>query len=268
VSSSICADLHIHTDASDGQMCLREVVGTAAQIGLRAIAITDHDRLHPQLDARISHSGGVEVIRGVEIRVTLDDVRVDLLGYGVTRTPQLDAMLRRIQRSRIERAAAMIRSLEDALDVTLGLSPSPGIGRPTIAAAVVAAVDGYTIDRVFTELIGADCPHYVRRWVPDAAVAIDTLRAADALISLAHPYRYPDFDAATAAIDRLDAIEAFYPYGTDRQDLVDLGRLEQMAAAADLLLTGGSDAHGRTLGAAGVDVQTYDRFRSALMHAG
>jgi predicted metal-dependent phosphoesterase TrpH len=268
VSSTIVADLHIHTDASDGQMCLREVIGTAAQRGLRAIAITDHDRLHPQLDARISHSAGVEVIHGVEIRVDLDGVRVDLLGYGVTQRPQLDAMLMRIQRSRIERAAAMIRSLEDALDVSLGLSPSPGIGRPTIAAAVVAAVDGYTIDRVFTELIGADCPHYVRRWVPDAVDAIDALRAADALISLAHPYRYEDFDAATAGVDRLDAIEAFYPYGTERQDLVDPVRLEEMATAADLLLTGGSDAHGRTVGAAGVDAQTYGRFRSALIHAG
>ena len=249
-------------------MALEEVVETAARIGLRAIAITDHDRLHPQLDARISHRDGVELIRGVEIRVNLGEVRVDLLGYGVSKTRRLNALLEKIQRSRIDRATAMIHSLEDALDVTLGVSPSLGIGRPAIAAAVVAAVDGYTTDRVFSELIGADCPHYVRRWVPDVDEAIDALRAADALISLAHPYRYPSFDRATVGVDRLDAIEAFYPYRAERQDLVDLARIRRMAEAAGLLLTGGSDAHGQTLAAAGVDAQTFDRFHSALAAEG
>ena len=36
-------DLHVHTTASDGTYTPREVVALAREIGLAAIAVTDHD---------------------------------------------------------------------------------------------------------------------------------------------------------------------------------------------------------------------------------
>ena len=36
-------DLHVHTNASDGSLSPHEVVEEAAKIGLKAIAVTDHD---------------------------------------------------------------------------------------------------------------------------------------------------------------------------------------------------------------------------------
>ena len=36
-------DLHVHTTASDGTCTPAEVVALAQKIGLKAIAITDHD---------------------------------------------------------------------------------------------------------------------------------------------------------------------------------------------------------------------------------
>ena len=38
-------DLHSHTDASDGTFTAAELVGEAKRIGLKTLAITDHDTL-------------------------------------------------------------------------------------------------------------------------------------------------------------------------------------------------------------------------------
>jgi predicted metal-dependent phosphoesterase TrpH len=268
MEEELCADLHIHTRASDGVMDLADVVKVAAHTGLSAVAVTDHDRLHPELDARICHVDGIEVIHGIEIRVRFAKTRVDLLGYGVRPTPELDDLLRSIQQSRIDRAGHMIASLERALDVSIDLIPSVGIGRPEIAAAVVDTTEYDSTERVFDELIGEDCRHYVPRWVPDARTAIDALRGAGALIGLAHPYRYAQMDTATAIVDDIDAIEAYYPYVRQPGEQTDPARIEQIAARAGVVVTGGSDAHDRELGKAGLDVDRFRSFREALTEAG
>ena len=38
-------DLHVHTTASDGTMSPKEVVSLATMLGLKAIALTDHDTM-------------------------------------------------------------------------------------------------------------------------------------------------------------------------------------------------------------------------------
>jgi predicted metal-dependent phosphoesterase TrpH len=266
--AEIAADLHIHTRASDGVMTLTDVVETAAEADLQAVAVTDHDRLHPELDGRISSIDAIEVIHGIEVRVEVAGARVDLLGYGVRPTAELEELLGTVQQSRIDRATRMIDSLESALGLSVDLTPSVGIGRPEIAAAVVDATEQYSSERVFEELIGEGCPHYVRRWVPDATTAIDALHAAGALVGLAHPYRYAELDTATAIVDELDAIEAYYPYRRRSGGGTDPARIEQIAATAGILVTGGSDAHDRVLGRAGLDAGRYHSFRDALKEAG
>ena len=51
MAESPVADLHAHTTNSDGEMTLSAVSNAAREAGVDAVAITDHDRLHPDLDA-------------------------------------------------------------------------------------------------------------------------------------------------------------------------------------------------------------------------
>lgn len=64
------ADLHIHTNFSDGRATPEEVVNIALAIGLQAIAITDHD-VYEASDAAFNytqqHNFPLEVVRGVEL---------------------------------------------------------------------------------------------------------------------------------------------------------------------------------------------------------
>ena len=65
------ADLHLHTDFSDGLHTPRQVVKVASQAGLQIIAVTDHDTLEGSLRAKEYSLRrpdlGVEVIVGEEV---------------------------------------------------------------------------------------------------------------------------------------------------------------------------------------------------------
>ena len=74
-------DLHVHTTSSDGTFEPEEAVRHAAELGLRAIAITDHDTISGY--ARAFSAGmdyGVEVVPGIEVS-TKYGVSVHILGY-------------------------------------------------------------------------------------------------------------------------------------------------------------------------------------------
>jgi predicted metal-dependent phosphoesterase TrpH len=256
-SGSLVADLHVHTTASDGRLAAEAVPDAARRAGLDVVAVTDHDRVHPDLPAPVQRRDGIVVVRGVELRVDAGDQRVDLLGYAVERTDALDAELRRIQRDRIERAERIIDCVESRLDVSLDLDPADGIGRPHIARAIDDSDADYDYGDAFEHLIGADCPCYVPRSIPDFETGVDLLSEACAFVGLAHPFRYSDVDAALALLPHLDAVERHYPY--DRS--VPTERLDEAIEAHGLLATGGSDAHGTELGGAGLDEAAFERLK-------
>jgi len=256
----IVADLHAHTTVSDGTMTAAELAATAADAGLDWVAVTDHDRIHPDLGAPVVEREGVRVVRGIELRVDAGFERLDLLGYAVEHTAALDAETERLQANRQRRGAAILDAVEERLGVDLGLDPRPGLGRPHIARAIEASAAPYDYAGAFDELIGNDGPCYVARDVTDLERGVELLRDACAFVGLAHPFRYDDVGAALDVARDLDAVERFYPYGRP----VDDARVERVAAESDLLLTGGSDAHERTLAEAGLTAAAFDPVRGRL----
>lgn len=253
-------DLHVHTTASDGTLTIDELPAAATRAGVEWVAVTDHDRIHPELDAPITDRDGVTIVRGIELRVETDDQRLDLLGYGVEPTDGLVAECDRLQQDRIDRASEIIDCVESRLGVTLDISPAPGIGRPHIAGAIAEsdAADGY--QAAFDELIGNGCPCYVAREITPFDRGVDLLTEACPVVALAHPLRYDDPAAALDQAAALDAVERYYPY--DRA--VDHTVVDDAIDRHDLLATGGSDAHDRTLGRAGPPPAALGRFRQQL----
>jgi predicted metal-dependent phosphoesterase TrpH len=252
---AVYADLHVHTTVSDGALPTAAVPAAAREAGVSVVALTDHDRLNPALEAPVVHRDGVTLVHGVELRVEAGAGRVDLLGYGVRPTPALTDALDRLQAARVDRAAAMVACVEDRLDVSLDLVPEPGVGRPHVARAVAAAHPDYEVQDAFDSLLGAGCPCHVVRDVPDFEDGAALLADACALVGLAHPLRYTDPEAALELTASLDAVERAYPYGDDPS----LAPVDRAIRRYDLVPTGGSDAHGEVLGEAGLDREAYDR---------
>lgn len=253
----VVADLHVHTTNSDGELEPSAVPQAAVAGGVSVVAITDHDRLVPSMERPVTEIDGVTVIHGIELRVEENGQRVDLLGYGVQPTEALCGELDRLQTNRIERATEITERIEHRTGVALDLELEPGVGRPHIARAIERSEIDCDYQGAFDRLIGVDSPCFVPRRVPSFERGRALLADACGLVSLAHPLRYEDRDRALSLTAALDGVEYHYDYGRE----VDLHPVERVIRANDLVVTGGSDAHNRTLGRAGLSEEEYHAFR-------
>jgi predicted metal-dependent phosphoesterase TrpH len=260
------ADLHVHTTVSDGTLTIPELPAAARAGGVSSVAVTDHDRLHPELGAPVTTVDGVTVIRGVELRVDAGDQHLDLLGYAAEPTDELTAELDRLQRDRVERAREIVSRVEDRLDVSLDVNFEAGVGRPHIARAIDASDADVDFAGAFRDLIGDGGPCYVARAVPSFERGVELLSAACAVVGLAHPLRYADPESALDRARRLDAVERYYPYGREVTP-GEAAAVDRVIDERELLAAGGTDAHEKALGVAGPPASAYERFAARLPRA-
>lgn len=237
----------MHTTASDGQYSPSEIVQMALKIGLRAVGITDHDTTEGVAEAiQAARGTSLEVISGVEISTDISRSEVHILGYFVAhRDRGLSNVLARFRVSRLERAHRMIDKLTRIgmpLDwkYVRELASGESIGRPHIAQALLARQYVSSIDEAFRLYIGRNRAAYVDRYKLSPAAAIQTILAAGGLPVLAHPLHVGHLVPELAG-NGLVGLEAYYTGYTpdDTTFLLDL------AAQYGLLVTGGSDFHGR-----------------------
>lgn len=249
-------DLHVHTTASDGTMSPAEVVRYAAEKGLRAIAITDHDTiegLHEGIGE--GKKRGLEVIPGVELSADFPKGTMHVLGYYIdpTSTELLDELMV-LQQARAERNLRMIEKLR-GLGIEIEISelretPEHGqIGRPHFAYTMLKKGYVQNIQDAFDRYLGKGGPAYVEKFRFSPEEAIRFINKAGGVAVLAHPFTLnrlqpKDFDAVMGELKEqgLDGIEVHYPEHSEGQKK----RYRYVAQKYGLLITGGSDFHGLT----------------------
>jgi len=241
-------DLHLHSTISDGTWTPEQLVAEAQQLGMLAIAITDHDHTAGIETARQAASAaGIELIPGVEINTDHLGADVHILGYYIDFTNELlNRELARVREARLERNRHILERLE-ALGFTveeervMALAGEGTVGRPHIAAALVEA--GYVNGQAeaFERLLARGRPAYVERYQLLPAQAIAFIKQAGGLAVLAHPAKIHNDQLIPAlAADGLHGIEAFHFDHTSAMARHYVALAEQLG----LLITGGTDSHG------------------------
>jgi predicted metal-dependent phosphoesterase TrpH len=251
------ADLHSHSNASDGTTPPAEVMRRAAAAGLDVIALTDHDTVAGHGAAVAALPPGLVLLPGMELSCRLAGHSVHVLAYLFDPAhEELAAEMAAIRESRISRARAMVSRLAElgapvTWEQVTEIAGDGVVGRPHIARALAAAGVVATPADAFTpEWIGAGGRAHVARYALDPSRAVALVRAAGGVTVLAHPrgssrgWQIPDDVIADLAAAGLTGVEIEHP----QQDEAQRARLRELAASLDLVPSGGSDDHGELTG--------------------
>lgn len=247
-------DLHTHSTASDGSLSPRELIKHAREMGLKAIALTDHDTVAGISEAkRASMEAGIEFVPGIEISAQWEPGTMHILGYYLDcNDKHLNDTLKRLQKARKKRNLRLIEKL-NKLGINISYQEVEKIargqmGRLHISRILVEKGHASSINSAFRKYLAKGTPAYVPKTRLDPEKAIALIRKAKGVPVLAHPYTLGVSD--TAEIEKLiqqlmdaglQGIEIFYPEHSKEFEAFCIA----MARKFNLLGTGGSDFHGK-----------------------
>ena len=252
-------DLHIHTTNSDGTRTLEETIQDAGALGLKHIAITDHNQFAMTEPV---HFQGMEVIPGAEFSAAYYTeagrlLEVHVVGLFFDGVPQrIHQIFKKIPLHRKQYLDAIITKLNH-----LGISvsyeelcnefpESNQLGRRHIAEILVKKKYAESITDAFDRLIGNRSPYWVdsgkyMKYMPlDVCVGIICENCGFPI--LAHPYHYHCTDAEVLKLVRdfkdftgesAAGLEVYYSkYGEEqRKELIKIAKQYQLypSAASD-----------------------------------
>ncbi len=230
-----------------------ELVARAHGVGVRALAVTDHDVTDGVAEARTAAGGvGIQLIPGVEISVTWQRQTVHVLGLCIDPGYEpLQSGLARLREFRNWRAQEIGRRLQKknilgAYDHARTLAHGAVVSRTHFARFLLS--QGYvpTMAQAFKQYLARGrCAYVPGQWASlDAAVG--WIRGTGGIAVVAHPARY---QLTTGKLRRL--LQEFKECGgtaievaSGRQPVAELEHLARLAVEFELLGSVGSDFHG------------------------
>ena len=264
-------DLHLHTNLSDGVLSPAELLREVRARNLAAFAVTDHDTIDGYLELKSLIADGVpELVSGLELSVAVDSKDLHMLAYLFDPgNDELSETLRAFRQERNHRGRRMVEKLNRmgmalSMEAVLEAAGDSAIGRPHIAEAMRNEGLVGNIEEAFRKYIGDHSPAYIPKNMIQPREAIELIHRAGGLAVLAHPY-INDAHKQLEALAQLglDGLEVYH-YSHSKQLVAELKRLAQKHG---LLLSGGSDFHGRQhhegeIGAGQVPVEYLDRMKN------
>ncbi|KHK98409.1 metal-dependent phosphoesterase [Microbacterium mangrovi] len=245
------ADLHLHSQNSDGTESPAVVMDAAHAHGIRTASLTDHDTTSGWAEAAgRARELGMTFIPGMEMSAKYGGRSVHVLSYLIDpEDADLGAMIARVRESREKRVSVMVERIGVDYDLTWAdvvakTTDGATVGRPHIADALIAR--GIVADRTeaFADILHPRSDYYVSLFAPDPLTAVSLVVGAGGVPIIAHP-------AGRAGLLPVDLLErlveaglAGFEVGHRENREPGLTRLGELVAAHDLIVTGSSDYHG------------------------
>lgn len=271
-------DLHCHTKRSDGNDEPIELIDRARDLGMKVVAITDHDVTPPAEVVRdgtkmdissYAASQGVKVIRGIEISCDTEVEDVHLVAFGCNwEDEHIGRLSEFIKQSKIKAYQRLTELLceggiqvrwEEVLEHNGERLRPEDVQKKHIFELI--AQKGYARSWKEAKLLVRDNPALnVKREKPDPLETLDLVHEAGGIGILAHPHLIDETIAVNGRtigrdeyIDRLvdrglEGIEVCYPYSKTSykgkmQDEQIWAEVRRRYAGVVKVLSGGSDYH-------------------------
>lgn len=273
-------DLHIHTTASDGSVTPQDVILMAQKVDLKTISITDHETIDGYKDVIASEiTIGMDVIPGVELLTFYRGKEVHLLGYGIDiHSPVLNERLVELKTARNKVAMKIVHNLKKygfniQWDDVQDAAGSTGIiGKNHILHGMYRAGYIHSKDEaayILRKYLSSRGLAYIQFTQHSLGDAVRLIEEAGGFPAIAHPALIGDDNLLLSILDSFPSLglEVYYYYlGAQRATWIN--RYEELAKSRSLLMTGGSDFHGKfapvELGQVNVPVQVIKDLKKRL----
>ncbi|MCI8566342.1 MAG: PHP domain-containing protein [Lachnospiraceae bacterium] len=268
------ADLHMHTDYSDGVHTIEEVVSLARQKGIHTIAITDHDTVfHYEQVKAVCQNQGMETIRGVEMSCYDFNVlkKVHIVGLWLNDNPvHVEALCQKTLSCRdayhhkqIEQMAqkGLAITYEDAKKY----APHNIVFKMHIFRALCEKYPEYREPQKYRQLFAGKTGREIdlQMGYIDIKEGIEAIITDGGIPVLAHPCEYGNYEEIPKYVSYgLRGIERSHPSMKEE----DYRLTREFARTYHLLESGGSDFHSEALTAMGEFGVTQGQF--AALKAG
>lgn len=304
MTQTFVADLHNHTNASDGEYTPTELVQEAKKLNLTAIGVTDHDTLNGLDEAlAIGEKLGIQVVPGVEVSLRFKRpyfvgtlhyllyIPYTLLKNTEFRQMATDVFSQGRGSGLVHARVAAINEefgpngnaplLEKALTTEEIESLAPNITRRHFALALK---ETHGLDKAhISQLIGNDSVAYVPSGIEPSQLTPLLNKYPQLVRVFAHPAAgsYPGESLYNEVLPPIETVDRLMPEFLD-DAVLGLDGLEvhypghapehellmaEWATKYNLLMTGGSDCHDRIerpLGVAGVSQSELDALLNQL----
>lgn len=252
----ILCDLHTHSRYSDGTCTPAELVDAALELGLGAIALTDHNTVSglPEF-LEAARGKPLEAVPGVEFSVDYGDRELHLLGLWIQpeHFSEVDGLLEEGKRAKDQSNRDLIARLNRAgyaldYETIRGRTPNGQVNRAHIATELARMGAAPSIQEAFQALLRPECGYYIPPRRPDVFETIRFLNGIGAVPVLAHPFlnlKEPEklrTFLKSAADCGLAGMETRYPLFNGEQTAL----ARSLAQEFGLKESGGSDFHGST----------------------
>jgi len=249
----------MHSNISDGTATVAEIVDIVIAIGLDIFALTDHDTINGCIKIRndfvgILKENNIRFINGIEFSTNDDGQEAHILAYNFDiNNSIINDLIKENGIYRILRVTKAIKSLKEKFGIELTADEIEYVfsmdnpSRPRIANILIQKGYGTDVGQVLKKYLSDVSP----KDKLDMCTTVKKIKKAGAVCVLAHPLdganhnkiTYEECEKRVGILKEcgLDGIECFYYDYEESQRIF----LKSIAQKYDLLLSGGSDYHGK-----------------------
>lgn len=255
-------DLHTHTNYSDGDLSPYELIRLAIEKRVGILGITDHDTLDgiKQIDKTNSLivDSGIQIIDGVELSAKVSKGRMHILGYDIDiNNVNINKEMEKIKDNSINSVLSIMEQIKRDYGIVFGYSDikelvnsNHNLGRPDLAKLCVKYGYASSIQDAFNKYL-IEAYNKTRSTSKGLSYqeCIELILQSKGIPILAHPKSLELSEKEFLILLKeminsgLKGIEVYHSSHTEEEIKYYL----EIANKYDLLISGGSDYHGKTI---------------------